>query len=396
MLYRKFGKSDWEVSILGFGCMRLPTLDGIPISDKVNLEEATAMIRYAIDRGINYLDTAYTYHNGVSEEVLGKALEDGYREKVKLATKCPVWMVEKPDDFDRFLEEQLQRLRTGHIDCYLFHGLNRKRWKDVQELGLLKRAERAVEDGRIGYIGFSFHDDFEAFREIVDDYDGWAMCQIQYNYMDVERQAGTRGLKYAAGKGLAVVVMEPLLGGNLARPPQEIAEIFGSFPVQRSPAEWALLWLWNHPEISTVLSGMSTMQQLQENMHTAELSGTCTLGEEELHLIETVRRKFEERAAVPCTGCGYCKPCPSGVDIPENFTLYNNLVMYEDLLTPRFRYYRFLTEAERAGSCTGCGECEDKCPQGIKMSELMPEVHAVLGEGKSPRTMRREHHGNSN
>jgi len=393
MLYRKFGRSDWEVSILGFGCMRLPTTDGIPISENVNLEEATAMIYHAIDRGVNYLDTAYTYHNGRSEVLLGEILRGSYRERVRLATKCPVWLVEKPEDFDRFLREQLERLRTDHIDYYLFHGLNRRRWEDIKRLDLLSRAEKAFRDGRIGGIGFSFHDDYPAFREIVDGYDGWCMCQIQYNYMDVDNQAGTRGLRYASEKGLAVVIMEPLLGGNLARPPREISEAFESFPVKRSPAEWALLWLWEQPGISTVLSGMSTMQQVEENLHTAELSAGLRLSEEELRLIEEVRRKFKERAAVPCTGCGYCKPCPQGVDITENLNLYNSLVMYDDQLTPRFRYHRFLPEGERASACTGCGECEEKCPQGIRISELMPEVHAVLGEGKPPRRQRSPERG---
>ncbi|WP_287153498.1 aldo/keto reductase [Candidatus Solincola tengchongensis] len=384
MLYRRFGSTDWEVSILGFGCMRLPTTDGIPISENVNLDEAAAMIIKAVEQGINYLDTAYTYHNGRSESILGEILGEGYREKVRLATKCPVWLVEEPGDFDRFLDEQLGRLRVGHIDYYLFHGLNRRRWEDVKRLGLLSRAEKALADGRIGGIGFSFHDHFQAFREMVDGYDGWCMCQIQYNYMDVENQAGERGLRYAAEKGLAVVVMEPLLGGNLARPPREIAELFESFPVKRTPAEWALLWLWEQPGISTVLSGMSTMRQLEENLRTAELSGRHRLSDDELGLIEEARHRFLERAAVPCTGCGYCKPCPNGVDITENISLYNSLVMYDDQLTPRFRYHRFLLEGERASACTGCGECEDKCPQGIKVGELMPEVHAVLGEGKAP------------
>lgn len=384
MLYRRFGKGDWEVSILGFGCMRFPTLDGIPISENVNVEEAEAMVYHAVDSGINYLDTAYTYHNGRSEVLLGEFLRGGYREKVRLATKCPVWLVERSEDFDRFLAEQLARLQTEHIEYYLFHGLNAKRWRAIRELDLLARAEAAIGDGRIGAIGFSFHDNFPSFKEIVDGYDGWSLCQIQYNYMDTENQAGTRGLAYAAQKGLAVVVMEPLLGGNLARPPREIAGIFASFPQERTPAEWALLWLWEQPGISVVLSGMSNMQQLRENLRTADLSVTLPLGDEGYTLIERARRKFAERAAIPCTGCGYCLPCPNGVNIPEIFTLYNNLVMYDDQLTPRFRYHRFLEEKERASVCAQCGECEEKCPQEINIGELMPEAHAVLGEGRAP------------
>jgi predicted aldo/keto reductase-like oxidoreductase len=362
--------------------MRLPTSDGMPISEHIVEDEAIEMIRYGVDRGINYIDTAYTYHDGRSEVVLGRALRDGYREKVRIATKSPVWMVEKADDFDRFLDEQLERLQAGPIDYYLFHGLNKKRWDDIRTLGLLARAEAAVEDGRIGHIGFSFHDVYTSFQEIIDGYDGWAMCLIQYNYMDTENQAGTRGLAYAASRGMAVVVMEPLLGGNLARPPQDIQAIFEAHEVRRSPAEWALQWLWDQPDVAVVLSGMSDIRQLKQNIITANTSDARSLGASEHRLIALVRGRFEERAAIPCTRCGYCLPCPQGVDIPVNFGLYNDGLMYDDLLVSRFRYFRFFTETERAGACSGCGECEERCPQGIEIAGLMPGVHAVLGEGK--------------
>lgn len=382
MLYRKFGREGWDASILGFGCMRLPTSDGIPISANIVEDEAIGMIRRAIDNGVNYLDTAYTYHEGRSEALLGKALRDGYRDRVRIATKSPVWLVEKADDFDRFLEEQLERLQAGPIDYYLFHGLNRKRWENILAQGLLARAEAAVRDGRIGHVGFSFHDAYEAFREIIDGYDGWSMCQIQYNYMDTENQAGTRGLRYAASRGIAVVVMEPLLGGNLARPPQDIREIFAAHGERRTPAEWALQWIWDQPEVAVVLSGMSDMDQLEENMHTARHAAGRPLGREDLELIARVRETFERKAAIPCTKCGYCLPCPQGVDIPAMFDLYNNGIIFDDLDVSRFRYFRFYTESDRAGACTGCGECEEKCPQDIAISEIMPGVHAVLGEGK--------------
>ncbi len=382
MLYRKFGSEDWEASILGFGCMRLPTSDGIPISANIVEEEAIGMIRHAIDEGIDYLDTAYTYHEGKSEVVLGKALKDGYRENVRIATKSPVWLVEKADDFDRFLEEQLERLQAGPIDYYLFHGLSKKRWDDIRAKGLLRRAEAAVDDGRIGRIGFSFHDAYASFQEIIDGYDGWSLCQIQYNYMDTEYQAGTRGLAYAASKGIPVVVMEPLLGGNLARPPRDIQEIFDAHGEKRTPAAWALQWLWDQPEVTVVLSGMRSMRELQENILTANLSREHVLRGDGLRLIARVREALEAKAAIPCTGCGYCMPCPQGVDIPANFSLYNNGLMYDDLLVSRFRYFRFFDEADRASACTACGECEEKCPQEITISELMPVVHAVLGEGK--------------
>jgi predicted aldo/keto reductase-like oxidoreductase len=382
MLYRKFGSDGWEASILGVGCMRLPTSDGIPISVNIVEDEAIAMIRHAIDEGINYLDTAYTYHEGRSEVVLGQALRDGYREKVRIATKSPVWMVEKADDFERFLEEQLERLQVGPIDYYLFHGLSKKRWDTLLEQGLLARAEAAIDDGRILRIGFSFHDAYGAFQEIIDGYDGWSMCQIQYNYMDTENQAGTKGLRYAAARGIPVVVMEPLLGGNLVRPPQDIQEIFDAYAARRTPAAWALQWIWDQPEVAVVLSGMRSMQELEENMLTANGSAERALQEEDRSLITRVRETFESKAAIPCTGCGYCMPCPQGVDIPANFGLYNNGIIYDDLLVSRFRYFRFFGDTDKASACTGCEECEEKCPQDIAISELMPGVHAVLGEGK--------------
>ncbi|MBC7231098.1 MAG: aldo/keto reductase [Actinobacteria bacterium] len=382
MEYRDFGGDGWRASILGLGCMRLPTRDGVPISPDIVEDEAVRLIRSAVEGGVNYFDTAYTYHGGRSEEVLGKALRGGYREKVRVATKSPVWMIEEPDHFDRYLEEQLTRLDCGPVDYYLFHGLNAARWERLLELGLLRRAEAAADDGRIRHIGFSFHDVYDSFRRIVDGYDGWSMCQIQYNYMDVRNQAGRRGLEYAASRGIPVVVMEPLLGGNLARPPREIEEMFEASGEARTPAEWALQWLWDHPEVKVVLSGMSDMRQLEENLRAAGLAGSRPLTEGDLEVIAAVRERLESRAAVPCTRCGYCLPCPQGVNIPEMFGLYNHGAMYDDLITSRFRYFRFFTASERAGSCSGCRECEERCPQSLRVSELMPLVHAVLGEGR--------------
>jgi uncharacterized protein len=392
MKYREFGKSGWMVSALGFGAMRLPTTDKTFIGSERQIQEragnidedqAINIIRHAIDKGVNYVDTAYMYQYGNSERVVGKALKEGYRERVMLATKSPAMMIEKADDYDRYLDEQLQKLQTDHIDFYLLHGLGAKRWKVIQDLGVLRRAESAVEDGRIGHIGFSFHDRYDAFQEIVDGYDRWEMCLIQHNYMDIENQAGTKGLRYAASKGLAVLIMEPLLGGNLADPPREIKAIFDEHDASRSPADWALQWLWSQPEVSCVLSGMRSLEQVDENIRSADASGIHTMSEEELNVIERVRQKFKERGAIPCTQCGYCSPCPNGVDIQTNFELYNQGLMYDELVIPRFVYSSRLDEKERAGSCEQCGECEEKCPQDIPISEWMPRVHSVLGEGKS-------------
>ena len=380
MQYRKFGKLDWKASALGFGCMRLPTQDGD--SSNIDEPEATKMLHYAIDHGVNYLDTAYPYHGGNSERVLGRALKGGYREKVKLATKSPCWLVKTTNDFDRYLNEQLEKLQTEHIDFYLLHGLDKDRWSQMRDLAVLTSAEKAIEDGRIGHLGFSFHDDYEVLKEIVDGYDQWTFCQIQHNYMDVEKQAGTKGLRYAASKGLAVVIMEPLLGGRLANPPQPIQDLWSTAARKRTPADWALHWLWSQPEVSVVLSGMSAMEQVKENLASAEASEINLLTEEELALIGRVRAKYQELCPIPCTQCEYCMPCPNGVNIPRNFGIFNEGVMYDDLSTARREYTGWLPEDERASACLECRECEELCPQSIPISEWMPRVHQVLGEGR--------------
>ncbi|MBN1642561.1 MAG: aldo/keto reductase [Anaerolineae bacterium] len=378
MQYRRFGSLDWKSSALGFGCMRLPTVGG----DRSNVDEAEAvrMLRYAIDRGVNYLDTAYPYHGGNSERVVGKALKDGYRDKVKLATKLPVRMVEQTSDFDRFLDEQLSRLQTDHVDFYLFHGLRTPRWETVQRLDLLSQADRALADGRVCYMGFSFHDDYQTFCEIIDGYDRWTMCQIQYNYMNETYQARTAGLRYAAAKGLATVVMEPLLGGKLANPPQPVQEIWNRSPSARSAVGWALHWLWNKPEVSVVLSGMSTFDQVVENVASADASGVGALSAQELALVEEARAKYEALCPIPCTQCAYCMPCPNGVEIPRNFSTFNNGTMYNAFGEARHRYSR-MPEDQRASACIACRECEELCPQDIPISEWMPVVDAVLGQG---------------
>ncbi len=379
MQYRKFGKLDWLVSTLGMGCMRLPASS----EDRSQIDEAEAikMIRYAVDCGVTYFDTAYPYHGGNSERVLGKALQGGYRDKIRLATKLPMWAVESADDFDRILNEQLAKLQVEHIDVYLFHGLRGPRWEMVQSLNLLARAERAVADGRIGHMGFSFHDNLEAFKTIVDGYDRWAMCQIQYNYMNETHQAGTEGLEYAAAKGLAVVVMEPLLGGKLVDPPEPIQALWDTAPVKRAPVEWALDWLWHKPQVSVALSGMSSMAQLVQNVELADKASVGMLNDAELALVGQARAKYDELCPIPCTQCRYCMPCPNGVDIPRNFATFNTGAMYNKVGEAR-RGYQRIPEDARASACIQCRACEELCPQDIPISEWMPLVHEVLGEGR--------------
>ena len=379
MKYRKFGKLDWKPSALGFGCMRLPCVGG-GMGENIDEAEATRMIRYGIDKGVNYVDTAYPYHNGNSELLVGKALKDGYREKVKLATKSPVWLIQKPEDFDTLLNEQLKKLQTDHIDFYLLHALSEERLGWVEKFKMIERAEAAIKDGRIGHLGFSFHDEQKAFPKIVDAYDKWTFCQIQYNYMDTNYQAGLKGLQYAASKGLAVIVMEPLRGGALANPPKKIREIFDTYQEKRTPAEWGLRWVWNQPEVSLLLSGMNTMPQVEENIRVAGDAEINSLKPADMEIIAAARKKFEEKTPIPCTHCNYCMPCPNGVDIPFNFELYNAAEVYEDVKAAKFRYLRFMPENDRATACIGCRACETKCPQKIRISEWMPKVAALLGE----------------
>jgi predicted aldo/keto reductase-like oxidoreductase len=382
MKYRRLGKLDWNVSVLGFGAMRLP-LAGKGMG-QVDEHEAIRMVRYAIDHGVNYVDTAYPYHEGKSEGIVGRALQDGYREKVKVATKLPVWLVESAQDFDRYLNEQLDRLQMEKIDFYLLHGLNSKSWAKVRDLGVIRWAEAAMSDGRFDHLAFSFHDYFEAFKKIVDAYDNWTFAQIEYNYTEIDNQAGRRGVEYAAGKGLPVVVMEPIRGGQLARPRGPVAEVWESAPLKRSPAAWALLWVWNQPEVAVALSGMSTMEQVVENVALADSARPGMLGPEELAVIDRAREAYKGLVPIPCTGCKYCMPCSSGVEISSIFQMYNDAMIYEDPREARWLYGR-LKEEERADRCTRCGECTEVCPQQIDIPGWLEKAHTLLATDVSTR-----------
>jgi uncharacterized protein len=374
MKYRQFGSLDWKASALGFGCMRLPVNGS---SENIDFPEATKMLRYAIDHGVNYVDTAYGYHGGNSERLVGEALKDGYREKVNLATKLPTWMVETEADFDRLLNEQLEKLQTDKIDMYLLHSLNKKHWESMKKLDVFSWVDQILADGKIGCIGFSFHDDYEVFEDIINGYDGWAFTQIQYNYLNEEEQAGTRGLELAAEKGIAVIVMEPLLGGNLVKAPDAIQHLWESAPVKRTPADWALQWLWNKPETAVILSGMSTMEQVEQNLESAERSRVGLLEQKELDLVGVVRDTYAELRPIPCTSCEYCLPCPHGVAIPTNLNMYNDGYMYNTMDQAQKRY-NGMDEKKRASQCTACKECEDKCPQSIVISEWMECISSTL------------------
>jgi predicted aldo/keto reductase-like oxidoreductase len=385
MLYRDLGKTGCDVSVLGFGCMRLPIVGGTSALDlfdpskPIDEMAASEMIHYAIEHGINYFDTAYPYHGGQSEVFLGKHLQP-YRRTVLLATKLPTWLVQDRHDFERFLGEQLKRLQTDYIDLYLLHGLNRQLWARMKELGALDFLNKVLADGRIRYAGFSFHDDVKIFKEIVDSYD-WAMCQIQYNYFDEYYQAGKEGLKYAESKGAGVVIMEPLRGGKLTdRIPEQIQKLWDSAPVKRTPAEWALRWVWNHREVATSLSGMNSMAQLIENIRIAEDAKAGTLSGAELQVVAEVCEAYRNMLQIGCTGCAYCVPCPNGVNIPLNFSLYNDSFMFKDEDLNFMLYNHMLTPEQRASNCAECGECEEHCPQQIEIPEELKKVHARLAQ----------------
>lgn len=287
MLYRKIPENGDELSILGFGCMRLPLKEG-----KIDEERAREQLRYAIGHGVNYVDTAWPYHMGESEPFVGRALADGYREKVKLATKLPSWTVKSREDMDRILNVQLERLRTDHIDYYLVHGLVGALWDKMEKLEVLSFLDKAKADGLIVNAGFSFHGSVEDFKRIVDAYP-WTFCQIQYNFLDEKNQAGTEGLKYAASKGLGVIIMEPLRGGKLTYPiPPAVQEIWDEAPVKRTPAEWSLRWIWNHPEVTVVLSGMNEELHIEENLKIAGEAYPNSLTEAELQLVSKVEQKY--------------------------------------------------------------------------------------------------------
>lgn len=376
MKYREFGKTGAKVSVLGFGCMRLPLLKG---SEKeVDFDESLRMVRYGIDNGINYIDTAWPYHNGTSEGITGRILADGYREKVYLATKLPSWLVTCREDMDSYLDKQLERLNTDYIDFYLIHSLNKDYWPAILENGVIDFIEKAKAAGKIKHIGFSFHDDLPIFKEIVDAYD-WEFCQIQYNFMDTEYQAGLEGLEYAAAKGLGIIVMEPLRGGTfLKNISDDIEAIWKSNAEIKTPADAALRWVWNNKDVSLLLSGMSTMQQVVENLDSADSADAGAMGAGELAVIEEVRRLYDSKIIAPCTNCKYCMPCPAGVDIPENLSRLNNTSIYNDVAGVKISYNTYFDRAKHASNCVECGQCEEACPQHIPIIEKLKQLDELM------------------
>lgn len=372
MQYRNFGKMDFKVSALGFGAMRLPTKDGSFSGPDIKEEEAIRLLRRAIDSGVNYIDTAYVYHEGNSEAVLGKALKDGYRNKTRIATKLPVFKIREPKDFDRLLDEQLKRLQVDHIDFYLLHAMKLRMWKNtILPFDVLSKLERAQKAGKIGALGFSFHDSFESLPVLCSGFDKWDFCQLQINYICTDYQAGLKGLEYAASRGLGVIIMEPLYGGKLVNPPEAVRR---ELPAGKSPIQSALDFLWNRPEVSLLLSGMGTEAQLEENLRYAEESLVGKLSERELEQYARAKKVYDTMPLVPCTKCSYCMPCPYGVNIPGVFEAYNKTVSASREKAAEW----YQTVQGKADLCRACKKCEKICPQHIQISEVMKKASAAL------------------
>ncbi len=374
MLFREMPKTKDKLSILGFGLMRLP---GGQMN--INEKEAIEQIRYAIDQGVNYLDTAWPYHNGKSEVIMGKAIKDGYRDKVKIADKLPHWMCKKREDMDYYLNVQLERLDESQIDYYLIHNVDGTSWKKAKELGVVDFINKAKKSGKIKNAGFSFHGKREDFKVIIDDYD-WDFCQFQFNILDKTFQAGIEGLEYAHSKNIGAVIMEPLRGGSLAgKLPDEVEKIYKSSSVKRTNVEWALRWIWNHPGVITVLSGMNKMEHIQENIRIASEAEVHSLSEDEIKTVESAADKFRSLMKVPCTACQYCQPCPKNVDIPSSFHFYNHKYLFNQGFMARTLYLVQTAGVQEkapalASQCVECGLCVEQCPQNIDIPNELKNV----------------------
>ena len=375
MLKTMFPTIDRESSLLGFGCMRFPcTADG-----KIDEAEAIRMIRHAIDSGVTYIDTAYPYHGGESERVVGKALQDGYREKVILTTKLPCWSVHCHEDMMKLLDEQLEKLQTDHVDFYILHAMNNDRLTEMSSYDYKGFYAEAMAQGKVRYPGFSFHDNEQAFLRILNDWDQWKMAQVQMNILDDENQATIRGIQECGKRGIGVVIMEPLRGGMLANPPADVKAVYEAFQDKRSPVEWAFRYLQGMPEVVTILSGMSNWAQTTDNLRIFDLDARPVLTDAENALFRQAKATYMARMKTGCTGCRYCQPCPMGVQIPRIFQGYDGAMLHAE---PNFTngYARITANEADASRCVQCGQCESNCPQHLPIIRYLQEIHAECAE----------------
>ncbi len=383
MQYRMLGKTGLEVSLLGFGFMRLPchsnTIDGKSIKE-VDFEQTEILFNKALELGINYFDTASIYHGGQSEKILGDLIaKKQNRKDLIIATKMPCSRITATEHFEKFFAQQLEALQTDYIDVYLMHSLNKTRWEFMKKLGALEFLEQKKKEGSIKHIGFSFHDAYDILVEIVEEYPAFEVAQIQLNYIDTEIQAGIKGYNYLVEKGLGVLIVEPLKGGTLAQNiPQEIKEIWDSAEIKRSPAEWGMRWIFDKEDVACALSGMNTVEQLEENVRIADIHVVNSLTEKDRTLYRKSRKKLLELAPIHCTACKYCMPCGHSVDIPNIFSLYNQLVMFKNKNWVAKQYATALLNKEGATHCRACKKCSRKCPQGIDVPTQLHRVHDIL------------------
>ena len=367
---RKFENLGVESSLLGFGCMRFP----LDKNGKIDEAKAEKMLDRAMAAGVTYYDTAVPYHGGDSEPFVGRVLDKYPRESYLLATKLPCWDINDRSDVQKLFGTQMKKLQKDYFDFYLLHSLDLGRFRKMRDLGVIEECEKLKTEGKIRFLGFSFHDNYEAFEEMIH-YKKWDFCQLQINYMDQNDQAGIKGLRLAESLGIPVIVMEPVKGGQLALLPEDVRKPFEKIDKDKSPSSWALRWVASQPNVKVILSGMSTPEQVEDNLNT--FTNFKPLAREEFAAVDEVFAKLKARVKNGCTACRYCMPCPAGVDIPGNFAHWNAYGMYENKETA-LRGWKMMPEDKQAKNCIGCGKCETVCPQQLHIREDLVKVQETF------------------